>query len=116
VNPIVAAGVIEVPVSVDQLLYGICIDGRQGRRDSGARGYDFSLNQQFSVGASQNGNISTSAQEHTDVAAQRLHRDLCISGLLERVFNQVVFLREAASWCETSRGKRQTARGEKLAA
>jgi hypothetical protein len=116
VNPIVTASVIEVPVGVDQLFYGSCVDGRQGLGNSGARGYDFSVNQQFSVGPSQNGNISTSAQEHTDVAAQRMHRDLYGSGFLKRVFNQVVFLSEAAPWRETSRGKRQTARGEKLAA
>ena len=45
VNPVVSTGVIEVPVGIYQLLYGVCIDGRQGFRNLGACGYDFRVNE-----------------------------------------------------------------------
>jgi len=87
VRPVVATSVIEVPVGVYQLFYGVCIDRRQGFGSLGASGCDFRINEQLSVGAGENGNISTRAQKHADISAKSLHRDLCIGGFLERIVN-----------------------------
>jgi hypothetical protein len=96
VRPVVATSVIEVPVGVYQLFYGVCIDRRQGFGNLGASGCDFRINEQLSVGAGENGNISTRAQKQADISAKSLHRDLCIGGFLERIVNSVVFLGEEA--------------------
>ena len=82
VQPLVAARVIEVPVSVDQLLDGVRIDARQSRGDIWTRGDDFGIHEQLSVRAGKNGDISTRAQKNADVAAKGLNRDLCCGGFL----------------------------------
>jgi hypothetical protein len=51
--------VIEVPVSVDQLLDGVRIDAREGCRNIRTRGDDFRIHQQLPVGAGEDSDIST---------------------------------------------------------
>jgi hypothetical protein len=58
-DPLVAAGVVEMPVGVDQLFDRICVDARKGFRDVRTGGNDFRINQQLSVRASENSDIST---------------------------------------------------------
>ena len=76
VHPIISAGVIEVPVSVDQLLDGVGIDACQRFRNLRLRGLNFGVNEQLSVGPGEDRDISARAQKNGDVAAQRLHRNL----------------------------------------
>ena len=61
-DPLVAAGVVEVPVGVDQLLDGIGVDACDGLFDIWTGGDDFGIYEQLSIGAGENGDISTSAK------------------------------------------------------
>src|ERR1700720_3926612 len=59
VYPLVAARVIEVPVRVDQLFNGICVDLGESRRDVRPRGDDFGIDEKLSV----------RTRKHSDVSA-----------------------------------------------
>src|SRR5579864_1181255 len=63
VQPIVAAGVIEVPVRVDELLDGVRIDAGKSRRNVRPRGEDFGIDEKLSVLTSKNGDVSTGAKQ-----------------------------------------------------
>jgi hypothetical protein len=60
-DPLVAAGVVEVPVSVDQLLDGIGVDACEGFFDVWTGGDDLRVNEQLSIGAGEDGDISAGA-------------------------------------------------------
>src|ERR1700681_2085898 len=75
VQPFVTSGVIEVPVSVYQLFDGIRINARQRCGNMRPRRDDFSINEELSVGAGEDGDISARAQKNADVAAKRLNRN-----------------------------------------
>ena len=62
-DPLVAAGVVEVPVRVDQLFDGIRVDAREGLRDVRTCGDDLRIDQELSIRASENGDISTGTQK-----------------------------------------------------
>ena len=82
-DPLVAAGMVEVPVGVDQLLDGIRVDARESFRDMRTCGNDCRINQQLSVRASENGDIPASTQKNADVAAKILNRDFSCGGFFE---------------------------------
>src|SRR5580700_1278554 len=77
VQPFVTSGVIEVPVSVYQLLYGVRINARQRCGNMWTRGDDFSIDEELSVGAGKDGDISACAQKNADIAAKRLNCNFC---------------------------------------
>ena len=106
VNPFVAAGVVEMPVGVYQLLDRICVDARESFRNVRTGGDDFRINQQLSVRAGKDSDISTSAQKDTDIAAKVLNRHFCGYGFLERTSNQAVGLGDKATWNKTRCGGR----------
>jgi hypothetical protein len=60
-EPLVAAGVVEVPVSVDELFDGIGVDAGEGFFDVGTGGDDLGVYEQLSVGAGEDGDISAGA-------------------------------------------------------
>src|ERR1700720_1825193 len=99
VHPLIATGVIEVPVRVDQLLDGIGVDARDRLRNVRTRGDDFRIHEQLSIGAGQNGDISTSTQKNTYIPAKVLDGDLGCRGYLESSRNEhVARLGEQRSW------------------
>ena len=61
VQPFVAAGVVKMPVSVDELFDGVRVDAREGLRDVWARGDDCRIDKEFSAGAGEDGDVSASA-------------------------------------------------------
>src|ERR1700758_3442353 len=95
---------------------GICIDARESFGNVRTCGDDFRINQQLSVRASKNGDISTSSQEDTDVTAKVLNSDFCCCGCLERTFNEAVCLGDKATRNKTSCGNRHASSSKKLAA
>ena len=115
-DPLVATGMVEVPVGVDQLLDGIGVDACDGLLDVWTGGDDFGINQQLSVRAGENRDISTSAQKDADVAAKVLNRDFRCGGFLERSSNDASCLGDQVTWSETSCGDCQTSGSEKLTA
>ena len=59
----------------------------------------------FSVRAGKNGDVSTGAQEDTDIAAKVLDRDFCCCGFLERTSNEATTrLGSQVTWNKTGRG------------
>src|SRR5580692_12080171 len=113
VHPLVAAGVIEVPVRVDELLDGIRVNAGEGRRNVRLRGDDFGVDKKLSVRTSKNGDVSAGAKQDADVAPKRLNRDFGGSGFLQSDFNQA-FLRKQSGWGETRGRNCDTTRNEKL--
>ena len=102
---LVAAGVVEMPVSVDQEFDRIHVDACEGFRDVRTRGDNLRIHHQLAVRACQNGDISTSAQKDTDIASKVLNRDLCCCGFLGRTRNYATCLGDQASWGKASRGE-----------
>src|SRR5579864_5266043 len=113
VQPIVAAGVIEVPVRVDELLDGVRIDAGKSRRNVRPRGEDFGIDEKLSVRAGKNCDVSTGAKQDADIAPKHLHRDLGCGGFLQSDFNQA-FLRKESGCSETRRRNRDSTRNQKL--
>ena len=113
-DPLVAAGMVEVSVGVDQLFDGICVDAREGFRDVRTCGNDFRIDQQLSVRANENGDISTRTQKDADVAAKVLNRDFRCGGFFERSYNDAFCLGHQVTWSKASCGNRQTSSSEKL--
>lgn len=81
-QPLVAAGVIKVPMRVDELLDGIRIDAGKGCRDVGPRGDDLRIDHKLSVRTCKNGDVSPGTLQDADVPPKRLHRDLGCSRFL----------------------------------
>src|ERR1700730_4943721 len=77
VQPMVAADMIDLPVSVNQLFDGIRINARQRCGNMRTRGDDFSINEEISVGAGKDSDISACAQKNADIAAKRLNCNFC---------------------------------------
>src|SRR3984885_7561256 len=115
-DPLVATGMVEMPVGVDQLFDRIRVDARESFRDVWTCGDDLCIHHQLSVRACQNGDISTSAQKDTDIASKVLNRDLCRCSFLERTRNDATCLGDQVSRgkagsgdCEASSSKKLTA-------
>src|SRR5260370_28314898 len=83
-DPLVAPGVVEVPVGVDQLLDRIGVDACDGLFDVWTGSDDFGIYEDLSIGAGENGDISTSAQEDTYISSKVLNRDFRCGGFFER--------------------------------
>jgi hypothetical protein len=115
VKPVVATGMLEVPVSVDQLLDGVGVDAGQGPGNVWMCGDDFRADEQLSVGAGKHRDVSTSTQENADVTAESLNRDLRGGGFLKGMLDKGVFLGEAA-WRKADYSNRHTSCSKKLAA
>ena len=113
VQPLVAAGVIEVPVRVDELFDGIRIDAGESRRDVRPRGDDFRIDEKLSVRTRKNGDVSSGTKQDADIAPKRLHRDLGCGGFLKSDSNQA-FLRKEPGRGETGGRNRDTTRNQKL--
>src|SRR5579864_6156020 len=113
VYPLVAARVIEVPVRVDQLFNGICVDVGESRRDVRPRGDDFRIDEKLSVRARKNGNVPAGTKQDADIAPKRLHRDLGCGGFLQSHFNETL-LRKKSSRGETCGHNRDPTRNQKL--
>ena len=79
---------IEVPVRVDQLLDGITIDARDRFRDVRTGRHDLRIDEQLSIGAGKNGDISTRTKKNTDIPAKGLDSDLCCGGRFKRVWDE----------------------------
>src|SRR5215467_9340549 len=88
VQPLVAVGVVEVPMRVDQMLDWVGTDRRECGCDFWARTRISGVDEQFTFPTVKDGNISTRAQEDTDIAAKLLHVDSsvgrCSSGCRTR--------------------------------
>lgn len=93
-NPEVSAGMVEVPVGIDELLDGIGIDFRQSGRDVWARGDDFRVHEELSVGAGEDGDVAAGSEERDDIAAKRAHGDGHGWRDAERVGNEMIFFGE----------------------
>jgi hypothetical protein len=115
-DPLVAAGVVEMPVGVYQLFDGIRVDAREGFRDVRTCGDDFCIDEQLSVGASENGDVSTSTQKDADVTAKALNRGFRYGDFFERSSNEAVRLGDEVFWTKTSCCDSQTSGSEKLTA
>src|SRR5580693_8329577 len=116
VQPRIAAGVIEVPVRVYQLLDGVRVDVCQRHGKVRPRRDNFAIDQQLSVRAGQNGNVSTRTQKNGDVATKRLQRNFRRGGFLKRTWNEIVFLRKQSLGRKASRRNRETSRSEEMPA
>ena len=77
VQPFVTSGMIEVPVSIYQLFDGVRINARQRCGNMRTRSDNFSINEELSVGAGKDGDISACAQKNADIAAKRLNCNFC---------------------------------------
>jgi hypothetical protein len=76
-------------------------------------GNDFRIDQQLSVRASENGDISTRTQKNADVAAKVLNRDFRCGGFFERSYNDAFGLSDQVTWSKTSCSDRQPSGSEK---
>ena len=106
VDPLVATGVVEVPVGVDQLPDGIGVDACDGLFDVWTSGDDFGVYEQLSIGAGENGDISPSPQKDADVAAKVLNCDFRCGGFFERSYNDAFCLGHQGTWSKASCGYR----------
>src|ERR1700676_2115784 len=115
-DPLVSAGMVEMPVGVDQLFDRICVDACEGFRDVWTCGDDLRIHHQLSVRACQNGDISTSAKKDTDIASKVLNRDFCCCSFLERTRNDATCLGDQVPWGKASRSDRHAPNSKKLTA
>ena len=76
VQPLVTIRVVEMPVSIDELLDGIGADRSESLGKLRTRTGEACIDQQLSVRTWQNRDISTGAHQDADVAAQFLNGDV----------------------------------------
>src|ERR1700730_171998 len=70
IEPLVSAGMIEVPMSIDQVCDRLGVQTRQGFSELRARHANSTINEYLSVGPRQDGNIATVSFENTHISAQ----------------------------------------------
>jgi hypothetical protein len=69
-EPLVSAGMIELPMSIDQVCDRLGVQTRQGFSELGTRHANSTINEYLSVGTRQDGNIATGSFENTHISAQ----------------------------------------------
>jgi len=74
-QPVVAAGVIEMPVRVDEMGDGIGAEVGEGLGDLRTRSRDTGIDEEFAIGARQDGNVAAGALENADIVSQLVGLD-----------------------------------------
>lgn len=82
VDPVVAVGVVEVPVGIDEDLNGVAIDGGESRRQLGLAGGIAGVDEEFAFLGGENRNVAASPAEKGEVPSEGRERDLvvCVGG------------------------------------
>src|SRR5664279_6458849 len=74
-QPLVAVGMIEMPMGVDQMCDRIGTEIGESLRDLGTRDTDSSIHKHLAIGTCQHGNVSPGPFEHADVVSQLMRQD-----------------------------------------
>src|SRR5580658_506824 len=80
VQPFVAIRVVGVPVAVDQVPDRVLADGIKRSRNSGLRYGETGVDEELSVFAGQNRDVSSRALEDGNISPQRVNADGCGRG------------------------------------
>jgi len=78
VHPLVAVGVVEVPVGVDEDLDRVGVDGGQGGGELGLAGSVAGVDEELALFGGEDGDVAASSLKSGDVAAKRSGGDLVI--------------------------------------
>ena len=84
VDPFIPIGVIEMPVSVNQMFDRPWVEATKRIRDLGLRAGIARIDKQLAIRSSQDRNIPTGADERSQVSPQNLGRNVCVRRLLPR--------------------------------
>ncbi|WP_430640250.1 hypothetical protein [Bradyrhizobium diazoefficiens] len=74
-QPLIAVGMVEMPVGVDEMGDGIGAETGQRIGELGARHADAGIDQELAVGPGQDGDVAAGAFEHADIVAKPGGRD-----------------------------------------
>jgi len=88
VEPGIAAGVVEMPMGINELADGLGTDTCQHLGNRGTRPRETGIDQQLSVPAGKHHDIAPGTHENADVTAQPLHRNLGRGGVPKRRFHK----------------------------
>ena len=78
VHPLVAVGVVEVPVGVDEDLDGLGVDGGEGFGELGLAGGVAGVDDELAFFGGEDGDVAAGAEERGDVAAEGSGCDLVV--------------------------------------
>ena len=74
-QPLIAVGMVEVPMGIDQVLDRVGAEACEGLRDARTRGRNAGIHQKLAVSTGEDSDIAAGAFEHTHVAAQPVDLD-----------------------------------------
>src|SRR6266496_6168364 len=97
-HPLIAVGVIEMPVRVDEMVDRPRIHPGQSVGDPGARGCITGIDNQFAVSSGEDGDVSAGADKCAHISAQGLHGDISGFRTLARRNDDVFAFGEEMSW------------------
>lgn len=116
VQPLVAVGVVEMPVRVDQMLYRFRAEARQRLQDSIPRRRDSGVHEQFAIAPCEHGDIAAGALENADVPAKLRNRNLGVCCCLADGYDGAHLLGEEAALVEADPARRETSDRKEAAA
>jgi hypothetical protein len=106
-QPLVAVGMIEVPMGIDQMSDRIGAEARQRRSDPRARNADPGIDQDPAVEPREHGDIPARALEHADIATQRMDIDRCRGGRGTDAVDDALRPGEDLAWRQPARRCRE---------
>src|SRR5215470_4503076 len=92
VDPLVAVGMIEVPVRVDEVLDGIRAYGIECVADLLSRGCESRVDEELAIAAGKNCDVAACAEKSADISSKLLKRYLGGNAFFSGVFDEAAFL------------------------
>src|SRR5215472_897982 len=97
-DPVVSVGMIDIPVAINQMCYGIRAQAVESLQNS-CFGYGESrIDQKLAILACENGDISTGSFNYTDIAAKWSSCDFCLRCCVNHRRHDSCF-----AWCRLTR-------------
>ncbi len=106
-QPLVAVGVVEMPVSVDQLPDRIGTEACESLENARSCGRYTGIDQELPVVAGQHGHIAARALEHTDIATKLVDPDRSKRSRFPDAVNDITGLSKDLARCQPSARRRE---------
>src|SRR6476646_1726990 len=107
-HPFIAVRVIEMPMRVHKMFNRVATDAIQRLGNFFARAEVTRINDQLAIVSWKDGNVSTRAEQDTDVITQRLKRNLCCLATFARSDHQTLLVTGKAIRDKADSGCRKT--------
>src|SRR5437773_2928484 len=115
-HPLIAVGVIEMPVRIDEMFDRARVHFSQSVGDPGAGGCVTGIDNHFAVSSGEGGDVSAGADKCTNITTQGLHGDVSGFRTFARRKDDVFTFGKEMSWRKPRRSRQDSGGGDETPA